>query len=82
MRLVPKPALPADIKESVVRILRSRLEEAERGEIDTVIVLAHHTDKDWSESASGTDRFSDAIARIEITKQSWINQYLKDRVDG
>lgn len=78
LHALDKPAIPADIKESVVGILKARLAEAERGEIDTVIVLAHHTDKDWSESASGTDRFSEAIGRMEITKNAWIGRYLRD----
>jgi hypothetical protein len=77
--LVPKPKAADEVRESVVRLLRDSLEQAERGEVDTVIIILGHPDGEWSDRCSNTDKLSAAIGRLEITKQEWIAQYLRAR---
>ena len=79
--LVPKPKAADEIRESVMRLLRDSLEQAERGEVDTVIIIVGHPDGDWTNKSSYTDKLSAAIGRLEITKQEWIEKYLRNR-DG
>lgn len=79
--LVPKPKAADEIRESVMRLLRDSLEQAERGEVDTVIIILGHPDGDWTNKSSYTDKLSAAIGRLEITKQEWIEKYLRNR-DG
>lgn len=79
--LVPKPKADEEVRESVVRLLRDSLEQAERGEVDTVIIILGHPDGEWSDRCSSTEKLSAAIGRIEITKQEWVAKYLKER-DG
>ena len=73
--LVQKPTVTEEIRSNVVNILRETLEQAERGEIDTVIMILHHPDGDWTDRASSTEIFSDSIGRLEILKQKWISNY-------
>jgi hypothetical protein len=77
--LVPKAK--ASVQESVVRLLRESLEQAERGEVDTVIIILAHPDGRWSDHCSHTEKISESIGRLEITKVDWTLQYLRDR-DG
>jgi hypothetical protein len=77
--LVSKPKASDEVRESVVRLLRESLEQAERGEVDTVIIILSHPDGEWSDRCSNTDKLSTAIGRLEITKQEWIAKYLKER---
>lgn len=77
--LVTKPTAAAEVQESVVRLLRDTLAEAEAGKITTVIIIIAHADGQWTDRCSDTEHFSDAIGRIEITKQEWIAQYLRNR---
>jgi hypothetical protein len=77
--LVPKPTAADEVKESVVRLLRDTLAEAERGNVDCVIMIVGHPDGAWSDRCSSTTRMSEAIGRLEITKQEWVQQYLENR---
>lgn len=77
--LVPKPTANEEVRESVVRLLRWSLEQAEAGNVDTLIMILGHPDGEWSDKVSETVKFSEAIGRLEITKQEWIAQYLKGR---
>jgi hypothetical protein len=77
--LVPKPKAADEVRESVLRLLRDSVAQAERGEVDTVIIILGHPDGQWSDRCSSTDKLSAAIGRLEITKQEWILQYLKHR---
>lgn len=77
--LVPKVKADDEVRESVTRLLKTSLDEAERGEIDTVIIILGHTDGEWSDRCSSTTKLSEAIGRLEITKQEWIAQYLRER---
>lgn len=77
--LVPKAKTTDDVRESVVRLLRDSLAQAEAGDVDTVIIILSHPDGEWSDRCSDTEKLSEAIGRLEITKQEWVSQYLKNR---
>jgi hypothetical protein len=77
--LVPKAKAADDVRESVTRLLRDSLEQAERGEVDTVIIILGHPDGEWSDRCSSTQKLSAAIGRLEITKQEWVAEYLRNR---
>jgi hypothetical protein len=80
--LVPKPKAADDVRESVTRLLRDSLDQAERGEVDTVIIILGHPDGEWSDRCSSTEKLSAAIGRLEITKAEWVAQYLQDQNSG
>lgn len=77
--LVAKPTVAEEVRESVVRLLRGTLAEAEAGEVSTVVILVGHINGDWFSRCSDTEHFSEAVGRVEIIKQEWIAQYLRDR---
>ena len=74
--LVTKPSADEEVRESVVRLLREALAQAEAGEVDTVLMILGHPDETWSDIASETVSFSHAVGRLEILKQKWIAKYL------
>jgi len=71
IKLVTPPKAADDVRESVVRILRNALAEAETGNVDTVVVIMGHPDGDWSNKCSTTLKFSEAIGRMFIAMQEW-----------
>lgn len=77
--LVAKPKIDEQIREDVTLLLRETLAQAERGEIQSVAIILENTDGNWSNCVSDAMKFSDAIGRLEITKQEWIAQYLRER---
>jgi hypothetical protein len=77
--LVTKPTADKEVQESILRLLREALEEAERGEIDNLIMIIGTPAGEWTDRASDTVKFSEAIGRLEITKQEWIAKYFKGR---
>ena len=78
LALVPKPKASDEVRESVVRLLRKSLEEAEAGDIVSVIMIFRNADGEWTDRCSDTEKFSEDIGRLEITKQRWIAQYLSN----
>ena len=74
--LVPKQKTSDEVRKSVVKVLKEALDLAEAGEIDTAIIILGHTDGEWSSGCSSTENVSEAIGRLEITKQEWISSYL------
>jgi hypothetical protein len=74
--LIPKLKATDEVRESVVRLLRDSLEQAERGEVDTVIIILGNPDGTWTDRCSETRKLSEAIGRMEITKHEWIAQAL------
>lgn len=79
--LVAPPTALEEIRESVLRLLRKTLAEAEAGEIDQVVIIARATDGTWVDRVSDTDTASELIGRLEITKQEWIIRYLRDEAE-
>jgi len=79
IKLVTNPTASEEVKESVVRLLRDTLTEAEAGQIDCVAIIIGRVDGQWLDRCSTTMCFSEAIGRLEITKQEWIEQYLRNR---
>lgn len=77
LTLVAKPKASDEIRDSVIALLRKTLAEAERGEIDFVALVAGSADGDWIPRISTVGKLSLAIGRIEIAKQEWILDYLK-----
>jgi hypothetical protein len=76
LSLAPRPKAEDEVRDNVVKLLAGALEEARNGEITSVIVILQRADGDWSDRASDTLKFSEAIGRLEILKQEWIEQYL------
>jgi hypothetical protein len=72
--LVPEP--DTEVRDSVVQLLESLLEDARAGKLDTFAGVIHQTSGGWAEVASTTEVFLEAIGRIEILKQTWIANYL------
>jgi hypothetical protein len=79
IKLVSKPTASDEVRESIIKVLRDTLNEAVAGEIRSVVVLAEYADGEWINRASDTLEFSKAIGRLEITKQEWVAQYLKNK---
>jgi hypothetical protein len=77
LTLVTPPSAAKEVQESIVRLLRRTLEEAERGEIDTVLIIASMPNGEWIDRASDTLKFSEAIGRLEITKLDWIKRHME-----
>lgn len=78
--LVTKPTLADEIKEGVVKLARTVLEDAEAGNASTLLVICVRPDGTWSREWSGTQEMAAMIGRLEITKQEWIAQYSKNYV--
>lgn len=78
LSVVPKKTVTEEQQESVMRAIHGIMADAERGDVETVIVIARHADGNWTDRASTTHHYSDCIGRLEILKQTWINQYLAD----
>lgn len=76
--LVPKPTPEAEVRDSVIRILREMLEEAEAGHLTSVFVILQDENGLWAHRASKTTRISETIGRIEMAKQELIANYLKE----
>ena len=75
--LVPKPTADDDTRKSVVRVLRHALDEAEAGNIITVIIIAENVSEEWMNWASETISLSKTIGRLEITKVELVERFLK-----
>lgn len=76
--LVNKATADEEVKESVIRLLRETLEQAEAGEVDSILMIVGSPSGEWLDKASETVKFSETIGRLEISKQEWINRYLRD----
>jgi hypothetical protein len=76
VKLVPPQTVDEEVRDSVVRLLSEALAEAKEGHVRTVVLILGYPNGDWANKASFTDRYSEAIGRLEITKQEWIKQYL------
>lgn len=76
--LVTRPTAAAEFRQQAVELLRKRLAEAEAGEIEAVIIITKYVNECWSEDHTGVQHFPEMIGRLEITKQAWTVQYLKD----
>jgi hypothetical protein len=74
--LAPKLTADEEVKASVVNILKKALEEAESGQIISVVVLLGCVNGDWCNRASETINFSSCIGQLEITKHELIKQFL------
>lgn len=76
--LAPKPNVREEFRLASIEILRDRLAQAEAGDVASVVVIVKHMDGTWSDDRAGTDTFPEAIGRLEIVKQAWINSYLRE----
>ena len=76
--LAPKPTVDDEVRTSVVKALRETLQQAERGEINTILMVIGHPDDTWTDRASETLNFSSMIGRIEILKAKWIALYMEN----
>lgn len=78
VKLAPTPTLADEIRESVVKLARVVLEDAESGQASTLLVICVRPDGTWSREWSGTAEMAAMIGRLEITKQEWIASYSKE----
>ncbi len=67
-------AKPVDeqIREEVVALLERYLEEAKRGDVSEIFILAQHTDATWTDRSSSVLELDKWIGRMERTKLEWI----------
>ena len=79
--LAPKLTADEEVKASVVKILKTALEEAESGQIISVVMLLGCVNGDWCNRASESIHFSSCIGQLEITKHELIKQFLTDDVN-
>lgn len=83
VRLVPREAgLQQALNSDVIETLEKALEEARRGEIASIVIVAAHPLHGWSHEQSGVTDFSAAIGRLEILKQEWIARYVALMAEG
>jgi hypothetical protein len=71
-----------EVRDSVVKLLESLLEDARAGKIDTFMGVIHQTSGGWTEVASTSEIFTEAIGRLEILKQTWIADYLRRSINA
>lgn len=80
LKLAPKPKPDADVQERIVALLRRTLDEAERGEFVSVIMILSRPDGTWAERFSATLSVSEIVGRVTIALQGWVNDFLRDSV--
>ena len=78
LSVVGKPSVSDEIKSECANILRRALALAEAGDLTAVLVIVKHAGDTWSDERSGAMNFPDAVGRLEIVKQAWINSYLRE----
>lgn len=76
LKLVPNPTAKQEARDSVIRLLVETLEQANRGEVEAVLMIIKRADGNWANLSSGTTKFPDAIGYIEVAKVDWIKDYL------
>lgn len=82
LRIAPIPTADEEIRAKVVAMLEEALEQAKRGEIDELFMILKHPGTDeWSDRATETQHFSEWIGKLEVTKQTWILQFLQRERD-
>ncbi len=74
--LVAKPTAREQRKADVFEILRARLAEAERGEVDEIVVISRRLDRTWRHDESDSELFVETVGRLEILKADMIARYL------
>lgn len=79
-KLVTKPTLPDEIRAGILKLLATCVEDAQAGNVETMLVIAVRPDGTWSREWSGTLDMSSMIGRLEITKQEWIAEYSRQYV--
>lgn len=79
LHLVTPAKASDEVRESVIRLLRKTLDEAEAGDIDSIAMIIAAPNGEWIDRFSDTVKFSEAIGRLEITKQEWISRYLEEK---
>jgi hypothetical protein len=62
--------------------LREALAEVEAGRVETVLVILKHPDGSWTDKRSLCMNFPEAIGRLTISIQAWINGYIRESHDG
>lgn len=81
VQLAAPPKIEDTIAADVIRYLKEILKEAEEGRIESIIIIAKRPSGFWSERRSGTKNYPEAIGRLEIMKQGWIQEFLQDVCD-
>lgn len=80
-QLVTPPSVTDEIKASIVQELTDLLEQAQRGEFSTMVVMFKRANGRWGHYESGTIDFCDAIGRLEIVKHEWVAEFTSQRHD-
>jgi hypothetical protein len=72
---LPRINVKEETRQSVVALLESLLDDARKGEIDTIMVVSHYVNgPPWRNSASQTEILSEAIGQLEILKHKWLSR--------
>ena len=82
IHVLPPPVADTEVRDSVIRLLKNWLADAEAGRVDVLVIVGHYLNGEWRESASSTDHFTEVIGQLEILKQSWVADYVKRRDHG
>ena len=78
LSIAAKPTLAHDIRQRIVEDLKEvLLKLAEAGEIESSVIIFKRMGDGWSDRRSGSLNFPDSIGRLEIVKQAWIAEYLR-----
>lgn len=77
--LVKAKPVEERIKAEVVQLLERYLEEAKRGEIKELFVIALHDNDEWTDRSTSTMHLNSWIGRMEITKLEWIELARRER---
>ena len=77
LSIAAKPTLAQGIRQRIVEDLKEVLKLAEAGEIESSVIIFKRMGDGWSDRLSGLLHFPDSIGRLEIVKQAWIAEYLR-----
>lgn len=75
--LVPAATADEENRIAVLDVLNSVIEEAEKGEVEEVVILIRHPGGEYSERATPTGFQRDWVGQLEILKQLWINHIVR-----
>ncbi len=76
--LVAKPTATEEVRASVIKVLQDALARAERGELESVVLILGSPAGGWLPAMSTTSKFAELIGRLEIAKQEFVLDFMKE----
>lgn len=74
---IGRPHIDEQIKEDILISLNETIEAVEAGHVSELLIIVRGPDGTWSKATHRVEEFSSWIGRLEIVKQEWIEEYLK-----